>query len=109
MPLVWFQSQCERVEGVSLNLRCMMVRTTPLSQVVPIAPRLVVHFLLRTMPTALICIGLYIVLFGDLLILDSPELALRCSEKVCLLVWSVRWCRPHMSFRVFEWVTHRPG
>lgn len=55
-------------------------------QVVPIAARLVVHLLLRTIPTALICVGLYVVLLGEFLVIDDAELALSCGGEVCCTI-----------------------
>lgn len=52
-------------------------------QVVPIAAQLVVHLLLRTIPTVLVCIGLYVVLYGEFLLIDNAELALSCGSEVC--------------------------
>lgn len=52
----------------------------------PIAAQLVVHLLLRTMPTVLICVGLYVVLIAEFLILDHAELALLCDGEVRLAV-----------------------
>lgn len=56
-------------------------------QVVPIAPQLVMHLLLRTIPTTLLCLSLYIYLLGEFLLLAHSELASTCAGEVGMSVW----------------------
>lgn len=66
---------------------CFVLDCFPHSwQVIPIAARLVVHLLLRTMPTVLLCVGLYVVLIGEFLVIDHAELALLCDGEVCFAI-----------------------
>lgn len=51
-------------------------------QIVPIAARLVVHLLLRTIPTVLICVGLYVVLLAQFIVAHDDDLASACLGEV---------------------------
>ena len=51
-------------------------------QIVPIAARLVVHLLLRTIPTVLICVGLYVVLLAQFIVVHDDDLAASCLGEV---------------------------
>lgn len=64
---------------------CTLLRSAcprNLCQVIPIATRLVVHLLLRTMPTVLICVALYVVLLGEFTLIDDTQLKLSCDSEV---------------------------
>lgn len=58
-----------------------MLRWIP-RQIVPIAARLVVHLLLRTIPTVLICVGLYVVLLAQFIVIHDDDLASSCLGEV---------------------------
>lgn len=73
------------------ELYFVLARSTPHSaccttvchkQIVPIAARLVVHLLLRTIPTVLICVGLYVVLLAQFIVIHDDDLAASCSGEV---------------------------
>lgn len=91
--LIFLTCLCPRRVGAEVKASCgyvgYLVSLVSLhrSQVIPIAPRLVVHLLLRTVPTILICLGLYVVLFGEFLVKSDPELASTCVGQVC--TWEV--------------------
>jgi len=49
---------------------------------VPIAARLVLHLILRTVPTVLICVGLYVVLLAQFIVNNDADLGSSCVGQV---------------------------
>lgn len=67
---------------VFFSLYMPLLHCGVLQQTVPIAARLGWHLLLRTIPTVLICVGLYVVLLAQFIVIHDEDLASSCLGEV---------------------------